>query len=55
VIHLAWDTTEGLPLILSDETDSYIYRPGGVPVEQMNNTTGTAPTYTMTSKAQHGS
>ena len=34
--YLAWDTTESLPLILSDETNSYIYGPGGVPVEQVS-------------------
>lgn len=39
--NLAWDMTEGLPLILSDETNSYIYGPGGIPVEQVNNSTGT--------------
>ncbi len=33
--------TEGLPLILSDGTNSYIYGPGGLPVEQINNATGT--------------
>jgi RHS repeat-associated protein len=34
--NLAWDVTEGLPLILSDETNSYIYGPGGLPVEQVS-------------------
>jgi RHS repeat-associated protein len=34
--YLAWDMTEGLPLILSDETNSYIYGPGGIPVEQVS-------------------
>ncbi len=33
---LAWDMTEGLPLILSDGTDSYIYGSGGLPVEQVS-------------------
>ncbi len=33
---LAWEMTEGLPLILSDGTNSYIYGPGGVPVEQVS-------------------
>jgi RHS repeat-associated protein len=28
--------TEGLPLILSDGTNSYIYGPGGLPVEQVS-------------------
>jgi RHS repeat-associated protein len=39
--YLAWDMTKGLPLILSDGTNSYIYGPGGVPVEQINTSTGT--------------
>jgi RHS repeat-associated protein len=33
---LAWDVTESLPLILSDGTNSYIYGPGGLPVEQVS-------------------
>jgi YD repeat-containing protein len=32
--YFAWDTTEELPLILDDGTNSYIYGPGGLPVEQ---------------------
>ena len=39
--YLAWDFAEKLPLILNDGTNSYIYGPGGLPVEQINNTTGT--------------
>jgi RHS repeat-associated protein len=39
--HLTWDMTESLPLILSDETNSYIYGPGAIPVEQINTSTGT--------------
>ncbi len=39
--YFAWDVTEGVPLILSDGTNSYIYGPGGIPVEQINNSTGT--------------
>jgi len=31
-----WDTAEGLPLLLSDGTNSYIYGPGGIPVEQIS-------------------
>jgi RHS repeat-associated protein len=42
--YFAWDLTEGLPLILSDSTNSYIYGPGGLPMEQINTTTG-AVTY----------
>jgi RHS repeat-associated protein len=33
---LAWDMTESLPLILSDGTNSYIYGPDGLPVEQVS-------------------
>ena len=33
---LTWDTAEELPLLLSDETNSYIYGPGGLPVEQIS-------------------
>jgi len=36
-----WDTSEGLPLILNDGTSSYIYGPADLPIEQINNTTGT--------------
>jgi RHS repeat-associated protein len=39
--YLAWDLTEKLPLILNDGTNSYIYGPGGLPVEQINTSTGT--------------
>jgi RHS repeat-associated protein len=34
--YLAWDMSEELPLILSDGTNSYIYGPGGLPVEQIS-------------------
>jgi RHS repeat-associated protein len=34
--YLVWDMTEGLPLTLSDTTNSYIYGPGGLPVEQIS-------------------
>jgi RHS repeat-associated protein len=34
--YLAWDTDESLPLILNDGTNSYIYGPGGLPVEQVS-------------------
>lgn len=33
---LAWDTTESVPLLLNDGTNSYIYGPGGLPIEQVN-------------------
>jgi RHS repeat-associated protein len=41
--YLAWDMAEELPLILSDGTNSYIYGPGGVPLEQINSSE--TPTY----------
>ncbi len=34
--YIAWDVAEELPLILSDGTNSYIYGPGGLPVEQIS-------------------
>ncbi len=34
--YLAWDTAEKLPLILNDGTNSYIYGPAGLPVEQIS-------------------
>jgi RHS repeat-associated protein len=34
--HMAWDTTEDLPLLLSDGINSYIYGPEGLPFEQIN-------------------
>jgi RHS repeat-associated protein len=42
--YIAWDMAEELPLILGDGTNSYIYGPGGLPVEQINTSTG-AVTY----------
>jgi RHS repeat-associated protein len=42
--HLVWDEAEELPLLLSDGTSSYIYGPDGLPVEQINTSTG-AVTY----------
>jgi RHS repeat-associated protein len=39
--YLTWDTTEELPLILNDDTNSYIYGRLGMPIEQINNSTGT--------------
>jgi RHS repeat-associated protein len=41
--YFAWDMTEALPLILSDGTNSYIYGPGGLPVEQISG--AETPTY----------
>jgi RHS repeat-associated protein len=38
--YMAWDTTEELPLLLSDGTNSYIYGPNNLPVEQINNSSG---------------
>jgi RHS repeat-associated protein len=34
--YLTWDMAEELPLILSDGTNSYIYGPGGLPIEQVS-------------------
>jgi RHS repeat-associated protein len=39
--NLTWDTAEELPLLLSDATNSYIYGPGGLPIEQISNTGAT--------------
>ncbi len=39
--YLAWDTAEELPLILTNGSYSFMYGPGRLPVEQINNTTGT--------------
>ncbi len=33
---LAWDMTESVPLVLSDGTNSYIYGPGALPIEQIS-------------------
>jgi RHS repeat-associated protein len=38
--YLTWDTAEQLPLILNDGTNSYIYGPGGLPVEQIASSGG---------------
>lgn len=32
---LTWDTAEELPFVLNDETNSYIYGPGNLPIEQI--------------------
>jgi RHS repeat-associated protein len=32
--YFAWDVAEGLPLVLNDGTNSYIYGAGGYPIEQ---------------------
>jgi RHS repeat-associated protein len=40
--YMVWDMTEEVPLVLSDGTNSYIYGPGGLPIEQINNSTGTS-------------
>ncbi len=34
--YLTWDTAEGLPLVLSDTTNSYIYGLDGLPIEQIS-------------------
>lgn len=33
---LTWDTTESVPLVLNDGTNSYIYGPKGLAIEQIN-------------------
>ena len=33
--HFTWDLAEGLPLLLDDGTTSYVYGPGGTPLEQI--------------------
>jgi RHS repeat-associated protein len=35
-IYLAWDLAESVPLLLTDGTNSYIYGPGGIPIEQIS-------------------
>jgi RHS repeat-associated protein len=39
--YMAWGVTEGLPSLLGDGTNSYIYGPGDLPIEQINTSTGT--------------
>jgi RHS repeat-associated protein len=39
--NLTWDTAEAIPIVLSDETYSYIYGPGNLPIEQITGTTAT--------------
>ncbi|MDQ2630631.1 MAG: SMP-30/gluconolactonase/LRE family protein [Actinomycetota bacterium] len=34
--YLSWNTTRGLPLLLDDGEYSYVYGPGGLPVEQIS-------------------
>ncbi len=41
--YLAWDESSPLPLVLSDGQDSYLYGPGGLPVEQISSKE--APSY----------
>jgi RHS repeat-associated protein len=41
--HLAWDVSASLPLLLDDGEASYLYGPGGLPVEQI--TAKEEPTY----------
>ena len=37
--YLTWDMSKGLPLLVYDGTNDYIYGPSGLPIEQINNTT----------------
>jgi YD repeat-containing protein len=48
-----WDMSEAPPVILSDVTNSYIYGPGDLPVEQINKRPGPSPTSTTTRLARH--
>jgi RHS repeat-associated protein len=41
--HLTWDPSAGLPLLLDDGQASYIYGPGGLPIEQIDSEE--APSY----------
>jgi RHS repeat-associated protein len=36
--NLTWDTAESIPVVLSDETNSYIYGREGLPIEQISTT-----------------
>jgi RHS repeat-associated protein len=38
--YLVWDVAENPPLLLNDGINSYIYGPGNIPFEQINNSTG---------------
>jgi RHS repeat-associated protein len=40
--HMAWDRAKGLPLLLYDGANYYLYGPEGAPFEQIN---GSTPTY----------
>ena len=40
--HLTWDKSAGLPLLLNDDQNSYIYGPGGMPIAHISS--GEAPT-----------
>ncbi len=33
--YLTWDTTASIPLLLDDDAASYVYGPGGLPIEQI--------------------
>jgi RHS repeat-associated protein len=39
--YFTWDLAEKLPLVLNDGTNSYLYGPEDLPVEQINNSSGT--------------
>jgi RHS repeat-associated protein len=40
--YMTWDIAEETPLLLNDGTNSYIYGPDDLPIEQINSSTGTA-------------
>lgn len=39
--YFTWDTAEGLPLLLQDAAVSFVYGPGGLPLEQINDVDNT--------------
>ena len=43
--HLTWGLSSGLPLLLSDGEDSFVYGPGGLPIEQISEGEEEEPTY----------
>jgi RHS repeat-associated protein len=37
--YMSWDVSAGLPLLLSDGTNAFVYGPGGLPIEQLSGET----------------
>jgi RHS repeat-associated protein len=42
---LTWDTAEAVPVVLSDETNDYIYGPENLPIEQVSTAAGETTLY----------